>query len=249
MDRTVRKRHRHRHAGKAAVGGGGPAPRQLRADIRAVLAAGSRPDLPALRRSAVSPSAARAGESRRAGGRRGSRVDDPTAYHAEGVLYLTPNARFDHLLRPAGRRRTSGKAVNEAMRGHREAQPAARRRPAQDLPDFHQHAAQETAQEGLRDSRDARLRRLRPDLRILPRRVRPHGRAEGRRVLHAEQHRPAARRSPRAVPRPHPRPRLRLRRHVRAERPLRRASTRRIPPPNCRSTAQEKVDDTVASAA
>src|SRR5208283_3450603 len=30
--------------------------------------------------------------------RRGSRVDDPTAYHAEGVLFLTPNARYDHLL-------------------------------------------------------------------------------------------------------------------------------------------------------
>ena len=26
--------------------------------------------------------------------RRGSRLDDPAAYHAKGVLYLTPNARF-----------------------------------------------------------------------------------------------------------------------------------------------------------
>jgi len=37
----------------------------------------------------------------KAGGsaRRGaSRVDDPAAYHAEGVLYLTPNARFEYLL-------------------------------------------------------------------------------------------------------------------------------------------------------
>jgi type I restriction enzyme M protein len=48
-------------------------------------------------------------------GRRGSRVDDPTAYQAKGVLYLTPNARFDHLLRlPEGA--DIGKAVNEAMR-------------------------------------------------------------------------------------------------------------------------------------
>lgn len=31
--------------------------------------------------------------------RRGSRMDEPAAYHAEGVLYLTPNARFDKLLR------------------------------------------------------------------------------------------------------------------------------------------------------
>src|SRR5216117_976047 len=31
--------------------------------------------------------------------RRGkSRIDDPSAYHMEGVLYLTPNARFDYLL-------------------------------------------------------------------------------------------------------------------------------------------------------
>src|SRR3954454_4404087 len=38
-------------------------------------------------------------EKQAGGGRRGSRVDDPAAYQAEGVLYLTPNARFDHLLR------------------------------------------------------------------------------------------------------------------------------------------------------
>src|SRR5258706_15358522 len=32
-------------------------------------------------------------------GRRGSsRIDEPSAYHAEGVVYLTPNARYDHLL-------------------------------------------------------------------------------------------------------------------------------------------------------
>jgi type I restriction enzyme M protein len=47
--------------------------------------------------------------------RRGSRVDDPAAYHAEGVLYLTPNARFDKLLRlPEGA--NAGRAINEAMR-------------------------------------------------------------------------------------------------------------------------------------
>ncbi|MEO8716747.1 MAG: N-6 DNA methylase [Burkholderiales bacterium] len=43
-----------------------------------------------------------------------SRIDDPKAYQAEGVLFLTPNARFDFLLqRPEGS--TVGKAVNEAM--------------------------------------------------------------------------------------------------------------------------------------
>ena len=36
-----------------------------------------------------------------ASSRRGSRVDEPAAYHAEGILYLVPNARFDVLLRLA----------------------------------------------------------------------------------------------------------------------------------------------------
>ncbi len=49
-----------------------------------------------------------------ASSRRGSRVDDPTAYHAEGVLFLTPNARFAHLLAlPEGAK--IGDAVNDAM--------------------------------------------------------------------------------------------------------------------------------------
>lgn len=47
--------------------------------------------------------------------RRGSRVDEPAAYHAEGVLYLTPNARFETLLHlPEGS--NAGKTINEAMR-------------------------------------------------------------------------------------------------------------------------------------
>ncbi len=47
--------------------------------------------------------------------RRGSRLDDPDAYNAEGVLFLTPNARFEKLLAlPEGA--DVGKAVNEAMR-------------------------------------------------------------------------------------------------------------------------------------
>ena len=47
--------------------------------------------------------------------RRGtSRIDDPKAYQAEGVLFLTPSSRFDYLLqRPEGS--NVGKAVNEAM--------------------------------------------------------------------------------------------------------------------------------------
>lgn len=53
-------------------------------------------------------------EKASASSRRGSRVDDPKAYHAEGVLYLTPNSRFDHL-RDLPEGADAGKLVNEAM--------------------------------------------------------------------------------------------------------------------------------------
>ncbi len=47
-------------------------------------------------------------------GRRASRIDDPTAYHAEGVIYLSAKARFATLLSlPEGA--DVGKAVNDAM--------------------------------------------------------------------------------------------------------------------------------------
>ena len=48
-------------------------------------------------------------------GRRGSsRIDEPGAYHAEGVIYLTPNARYDHLLNlPEGG--NIGKEINDAI--------------------------------------------------------------------------------------------------------------------------------------
>ncbi len=47
--------------------------------------------------------------------RRGSRVDDPTAYHAEGILYLSPEARFDFLLK-LPEAANIGAKVNAAMR-------------------------------------------------------------------------------------------------------------------------------------
>ncbi|WP_294258447.1 class I SAM-dependent DNA methyltransferase [Propionivibrio sp.] len=47
--------------------------------------------------------------------RRGSRVDEPAAYHAEGILYLVPNARFDFLL-ALPEASNIGAKVNEAMR-------------------------------------------------------------------------------------------------------------------------------------
>jgi type I restriction enzyme M protein len=52
--------------------------------------------------------------------RRGSRVDEPGAYHAAGVLYLPPEARFDDLRDyPEGGKKgkSLGQAVDEAMRG------------------------------------------------------------------------------------------------------------------------------------
>jgi type I restriction enzyme M protein len=54
-------------------------------------------------------------EKTAASSRRGSRLDDPAAYHAEGMLYLTPNARFEHLL-ALPEAADVGKAVNDAMR-------------------------------------------------------------------------------------------------------------------------------------
>jgi type I restriction enzyme M protein len=47
--------------------------------------------------------------------RRGSRVDDPAAYHAEGMLYLPAEARFDHLLHLPEAANVGAK-VNDAMR-------------------------------------------------------------------------------------------------------------------------------------
>jgi type I restriction enzyme M protein len=50
-----------------------------------------------------------------ASSRRGSRVDEPAAYHAEGILYLTPEARFDYLL-TLPEAASIGAKVNAAMR-------------------------------------------------------------------------------------------------------------------------------------
>ena len=50
-----------------------------------------------------------------ASARRASRVDDPTAYDAEGVIYLSPDARFEYLL-TLPEAADIGAKVNEAMR-------------------------------------------------------------------------------------------------------------------------------------
>lgn len=54
-------------------------------------------------------------EAASASSRRGSRVDEPTAYHAEGILYLAPEARFDYLL-TLPEVADVGAKVNAAMR-------------------------------------------------------------------------------------------------------------------------------------
>jgi type I restriction enzyme M protein len=54
-------------------------------------------------------------EAAGASSRRGSRVDEPAAYHAEGILYLAPEARFDHLLH-LPEAADIGARVNGAMR-------------------------------------------------------------------------------------------------------------------------------------
>jgi type I restriction enzyme M protein len=54
-------------------------------------------------------------ESAGSSARRGSRVDDPTAYQAESVLYLSPEARFDFLLN-LPESANIGAKVNAAMR-------------------------------------------------------------------------------------------------------------------------------------
>ncbi|MCB1610808.1 MAG: SAM-dependent DNA methyltransferase, partial [Xanthomonadales bacterium] len=50
-----------------------------------------------------------------ASSRRGSRVDEAAAYHAEGILYLAPEARFDYLL-TLPEVADIGAKVNTAMR-------------------------------------------------------------------------------------------------------------------------------------
>jgi len=54
-------------------------------------------------------------EASAASARRGSRVDEPAAYHADNVLYLAPEARFDYLLTLPEAGDIGGK-VNAAMR-------------------------------------------------------------------------------------------------------------------------------------
>lgn len=94
---------------------------QLRANSGLTAAQYSQPVLGLIfLRFADAKFASRRAELERTGiGRRGSRVDDAGSYHAEGVLFLPPEARFGDLLEyPEGGRggKTLGQAVDDAMR-------------------------------------------------------------------------------------------------------------------------------------
>lgn len=54
-------------------------------------------------------------ETAGASSRRGSRIDEPAAYHSEGILFLGPEARFDYLLKLPEAANVGAK-VNAAMR-------------------------------------------------------------------------------------------------------------------------------------
>ena len=54
-------------------------------------------------------------EKARASSRRGSRVDEPNAYHAEGIMYLPAESRFDYLLN-LPEAADIGAKINAAMR-------------------------------------------------------------------------------------------------------------------------------------
>jgi type I restriction enzyme M protein len=54
-------------------------------------------------------------EKGKSSSRRGNRVDEPDAYHAEGIIYLSPEARYENLLTLPEATNMNAK-VNEAMR-------------------------------------------------------------------------------------------------------------------------------------
>ena len=140
------------------------------------------------------PSAARAVEKSTTSSRRGpSRIDDPGAYHAERAVHLTPNARYDHLLNLPGRRerrpedkRSDGGHQRSATRSL----PACCRA-------MYQIFSSRTAQGALlkKFPKFPRLLNTMPSegsMNTSLWRVRPDRGPQGRRVFHAEQHRPPA---------------------------------------------------------
>jgi type I restriction enzyme M protein len=124
-----------------------------------------------------------------ASSRRGSRVDEPTAYHADGILYLPAEAGFDYLLNLPEAKDIGGK-VNAAMREIEKHNSQL----AGVLPKTYNLFTSTLLKELLKKVSEIPATvdydAFGAHLRILSRRVRPHRGPKGWRVLHAELYRP-----------------------------------------------------------
>ncbi len=74
---------------------------------------------------------------------RGSRVDEPAAYHAEGILNFPAGSQFEFFINRHGGAST-GEIINSAMRDIETHNPQLAGRPAQDLQHLHQHMKPES---------------------------------------------------------------------------------------------------------
>ena len=153
-------------------------------------------------------------------------MEDPTAYNAEGVLYLTPTARFDYLLAlPEGA--AVGQAVNDAMR----AIERDNKQLAGILPKSYEIFTSTLLKELLK-----RVSEIPASLdydafgRIYEYFLGEFARSEGQKggEFFAQRHCPASRGSVGTVPWARARSRVWLGRHVRPERPGLSPSTKRI---------------------
>jgi type I restriction enzyme M protein len=114
MDRSRRKRRRLHHARKIPLECRRPVPRQL--GLEGAEYSGPILGLIFLRFAEVRFALQRSKlDATGASSRRDSRVDEPAAYHADGILYLSPEARFDYLL-TLPEVEDIGARVNAAMR-------------------------------------------------------------------------------------------------------------------------------------
>jgi hypothetical protein len=169
----------------------------------------------------ASPSSAAGSKGGETTSRRGSRVDEPAAYHAEGILYLAPEARFDYLL-TLPEVADIGARVNAAMREIEKHNPQL----AGVLPKTYNLFTSTLLKELLKKVSEIPAT-LDYDAfgRIYEYFLGAFAMTEGQgggEFYTPSQHRQAAGRDHRTLPWPHPRPRLRFRRHVRAVGALRR---------------------------
>jgi hypothetical protein len=154
-------------------------------------------------------------EKAEASSRRGSRVDDPAAYHAEGILYLPAEARFDYLLNRPEAEGIGGK-VNAAMREIEKQNVQL----AGVLPKTYNLFTSTLLKELLKKVSEIPAS-VDYDAfgRIYEYFLGEFARTEGQKggeFYTPQVHRPAADRGDRAIPRPHPRSGVWFGRHVRA---------------------------------